>query len=35
MPIPKSQSLAHLEENLAIHDFDLTEEEMRHIDSLA
>jgi D-xylose reductase len=35
VPIPRSQSLAHLEENLAIHDFDLTEEEMRHIDSLA
>lgn len=33
-PIPKSQSLPHLEENLAIYDFSLSSEEMVRIDAL-
>ena len=32
--IPKTQTVAHLEENLAIYDFALTDDEMRQIDSL-
>ena len=34
IPIPKTQSIPHLEENLAIHDFALAEEEMARIDAL-
>ncbi len=34
IPIPKSQSRSHLQENLAIHDFALSDEEMARIDAL-
>jgi diketogulonate reductase-like aldo/keto reductase len=35
LPLPRSRSAAHIKENLEIFDFELSTEEMRHIDELS